>query len=82
MRLHNHKHTRKLNTEEEAAFRLASSFVYCRVAGYMPPISFAALYYSCANPIRHMNVTAKDNILPSETAHSQQYPLPLASAFD
>ncbi len=79
MRLHNHKRTRKLYIEEEAALRLASSFVYCRVAGYTPPISFAALY-SCANPIRHMNVTAKDNILTSETSHSQQYPLPLASA--
>ncbi len=29
-------------------------------------------------PVRHMNVTAKDNALISETAYSWRYPLPFA----
>ncbi len=29
-------------------------------------------------PVRHMNVTAKDIDLISETAYSQRYPLPFA----
>ena len=29
-------------------------------------------------PVRHMNVTAKDSALISETAYSWRYPLPFA----